>query len=180
MLADDNLVLSNAQAITATAASTNAYDIETGNKFATTFTNPSDIIGNATFFGEDLGLGRGKGEPTWQVFTGSGTPITATSLQLQFRGAPDNVTAHASKARSDLTFVIYIETDVILLANILASQRIADYAIPRRAHAAAMPRFYDANYVVAGSNFAGLTLTTYITTGDTSAQSTLGQYASNY
>ncbi len=180
MLTDNNLVLSNAQAVTATAASTNAYDIETGTTFATSFVNPNDIIGNATYFGEDLGLGRGKGEPTWQVFTGPGTPAVATSLQLQFRGAPDNVTAHASLLRSDLTFVIYIETDAILLASILASQRIADYAIPRRRHAAALPRFYDCNYVVGGSSFTGLTLTTYITTGDTSAQTTLGQYASNY
>lgn len=180
MLTDQNLVLSNGQAVTATAASTNAYDIETGNTFTTSFTAPNDVIGNATYFGEDLGLGRGKGTPAIVVFTGSGTPAAATSLQIQARGAPNNATAAASLLRSDLTFAVYIQTDAILLASILASIRLAEIDLPRRSPGAALPRFLDLNYVVAGSNFTGLTLKSYIALGDTSAQSSLGQYPSNY
>ena len=181
MLNDQNLVLSSAQAITATAASTNTYDIEIGNTVTTTFTpSPAQIIGNATYFGEDLGLGRGVGTPTIQVFSGSGTPAVATSLQIALQGAPMNGTAFASGNVSDLVFVAYIETGAIPLASILASSRLAEFDLPRRQVGAALPRFYNLEYTVGGSNFTGLTVTAFINLGDTSAQASLGQYASNY
>lgn len=180
-LQDQNLVLSSAQAITATAASTNIYDIEIGNTITTTLTAvPNMIIGNATYFGEDLGLGRGVGTPAIEVFSGSGTPITATSLRISAQGAPMNVTAAGTGNTSDLTFVTYIETDAIPLASILASSRLAAFDLPRRRVGEVMPRFLRLNYTVAGSNFAGLTVTSYINLGGTSAQTTLGQYPSNY
>lgn len=181
MLNDQNLVLSSAQAVTATAASTNTYDAEIGNTVTTTFTPaPAAIIGNATYFGEDLGMGRGVGTPTVQVFTGTGTPAVATSIQIALQGAPMNGTAFASGNVSDLVFVPYIETRGIPLASILASIQLAEFALPRREVGQVLPRFYNLNYIVVGSNFTGLTLTSYINLGDTSAQSTLGQYASNY
>lgn len=181
MLNDQNMVLSSAQAITATAASTNTYDIEIGNTVTTTFTpSPNAIIGNATYFGEDLGLGRGVGQPMIEVFSGSGTPAVATSLQIAAQGAPMNNTAFASGLVSDLVFVPYIETRGIPLASILASIRLASFALPRREAGAALPRFLNINYIVVGSNFTGLTVNAYINLGDTSAQNTLGQYPSNY
>lgn len=180
-LQDQNLVLSNAQAVTATAASTNTYDLETGLLVTTTFTKtPAAIIGNATYFGEDLGFGRGKGTPAIEVFSGSGTPAAATSLQVSFQGAPMNNTAFASGNVSDLTFTPYIQTGAIPLASILASSRICVFDYPARQVKIGMPRFVNLNYIVAGSNFTGLTLTSYINLGGTSAQDTLGQYASNY
>ncbi|MFZ5559104.1 MAG: hypothetical protein ACOZDY_20700, partial [Pseudomonadota bacterium] len=50
-----------AQAVTATAQSTNAYDLFTGNTIAVASGaySTNGIIGNASVFGEDLGLGRG-------------------------------------------------------------------------------------------------------------------------
>lgn len=182
MLNDQNLVFSDGQTITATAASTNTYDIEEGLMKTTTFTpSPNQIIGNATYFGEDLGLGRGKGTPTVSVFSGSGTPITATSLAIALQGAPDNATAHASGLVSDLVFTVYITTAAIPLASVLASIRLAEFALPRRMPpGVAIPRFLSLLYTVAGSNFSGLTLKSFINLGDTSAQNTLGQYASNY
>lgn len=180
-LQDQNLVLSSAQAITATAASTNAYDIEQGLLVTTTFTkSPSQIIGIATYFGEDLGLGRGKGTPAIEVFSGSGTPAVATSLQISAQGAPMNDTAFASGNVSDLTFVAYIQTRAIPLASILASIRLAALDLPRREVGQALPRFLNLNYIVVGSNFTGLTVTSYINMGGTSAQASLGQYPANY
>jgi hypothetical protein len=180
-LQDMNLVLSDGQVLTATAASTYIYDIELGTRITTTFvTNAPEIIGNATYFGEDLGLGRGVGTPTVEVFSGSGTPITATGLTIAFQGAPNNVTAQASGNVSDLTFVIYIQTDELLLASILPSIRLACFDVPRRRVGSNLPRFYRLNYTVDGSNFSGLTLYAYINLGGTSAQATLGQYAANY
>lgn len=177
-LMDQNLVLSSAQAITATAQSTNAYDILKGNTLlvASGAYTTNDIIGNATVFGEDLGLGRGKGTPQIEVFSGAGTPITATSLDIQLQGAPDAGTGNTS----GVTYVAYIGTEAMPLASILASSRLARFDFPQRRPGAAMPRFIALNYVVAGANFGGLTVTSYINLGGTSAQAALGQYAANF
>lgn len=177
-LMDQNLVLSSAQAITATAQSTNAYDIMNGNTLAVAsgaYTS-NQIIGNASVFGEDLGLGRGRGTPQIEVFSGAGTPATATSLDIQLQGAPDAGTGNTS----GVTYVAYIGTEAIPLASILASSRLARFDFPQRRVGAAMPRFIALNYVVAGSNFTGLTVTSYVNLGGTSAQTTLGAYPSNY
>lgn len=180
MLLDKQIQLSAAQAITATAASTNTYDQLTGNSVATgagTYTVPPNwIIGNATVFGEDLGLGRGVGEPKFVVSTGSGTPAAATSLQIVVQGAVDN----GGGTIAGLTFIPYIETRGIPLASILASSRIASIAWPKREVGQALPRFINLNYVVVGSNFTGLTVNADVTTGPDDATGTLGQYASNY
>ena len=176
-LQDQNLVLSSAQAITGTAQSTYAYDILNGNTLAVAsgaYTTNAQI-GNATYFGEDLGLGRGVGTPAIEVFSGSGTPASATSLQIAAQGAPDAGTGNTS----GVTYVINIQTQVMLLASILASIRLAAFDFPRRTPGLSMPRFIALDYVVNGS-FTGLTVTAYINLGGTSAQSTLGQYASNY
>ncbi|MET4341949.1 hypothetical protein [Bradyrhizobium sp. RT9a] len=177
-LMDQNLVLSSAQAITATAQSTNAYDILNGNTLAvaTGAYTTNAIIGNATVFGEDLGLGRGKGTPQIEVFSGAGTPITATSLDIQLQGAPDAGTGNTS----GVTYVAYIGTEAIPLASILASNRLARFDFPQRRVGAALPRFIALNYVVAGANFGGLTVNAYVNLGGTSAQSTLGNYAANF
>jgi len=178
-LMDQNLLLSSAQAITATAQSTNAYDILNGGTVAVAsgayVTN--SIIGNAAEFGEDLGLGRGVGTPAIEVFTGTGTPAAATSLQVALQGAPDAGTGNTS----GVTYVTYIETGAIPLASILSSIRLCAFDLARRVvDKTAMPRFYALDYIVVGSNFTGLTVTSYINLGGTSAQSTLGNYASNY
>jgi hypothetical protein len=180
MLMDQNLVLSAAQAVTATAASTNTIDLLQGLAIATgagTYpVPPNAIIGNATFFGEDLGLGRGKGEPVFVVTTGSGTPAAATSLQIAVQGAVDN----GGGTIAGLTFVPYIETRAIPLASIAASTRIATIAWPRREQGQGLPRFINLNYIVVGAAFTGLTLSADITLGPDTAQGTLGQYPANY
>jgi hypothetical protein len=178
-LLDQNLAFqSTPQAITATARSTLAYDLLNGNSLASTggLYSSNAIIGNATVFGEDLGFGRGKGTPTVEVFSGAGTPITATSLQISFDGAPDAGTG----STTGLTWVPYIQTGAIPIASILASNRLAVFDWPSRRVKAALPRFVSLNYIVGGANFAGLTVTSYINLGGTTAQDTLGQYASNY
>lgn len=179
-LNDQNLVFSDNQAITATAVSTRTYDMLTGDNLATaggTYTVPPNaIIGNAAFFGEDLGLGRGKGTPSVEVFTGSGTPAAATSLAIALQGAPDN----GGGTIAGLTFVPYISTRAIPLASILASSRIAQFDLPRRTDNQGLPRFLNLAYTVVGTNFTGLTLKSYINLGGTSAQGTLGAYPANY
>ena len=180
MLMDQNLNLSSAQAITATAASTNTIDLLQGLSLLTsggTYTVPPNyIIGNATYFGEDLGIGRGVGEPVFVVTTGAGTPATAASLQIAVQGAVDN----GGGTIAGLSFVPYIQTRAIPLASILASTRIATIRFPKREVGQGLPRFINMNYIVAGSNFTGLTVTSDLTLGPDDSVGTLGQYPSNY
>jgi hypothetical protein len=179
-LEDQNLVLGSAQAVTASAPTTNTYDILQGlplNSSSGTYTvPPSYIIGNATYFGEDLGHGRGVGTPAFEFFSGTGTPGGATSLQIAVQGAPDN----GGGTISGLTFTAYIETGAILLASILASIRLASMDWPRRQVNLGLPRFVQGYFNVVGSNFSGLTISSYINLGGSSSQNTLGLYPSNY
>jgi len=183
MLNDQNLVFSSAQNVTVTAASTNTYDILNGAAIATsggTYTvPPNSIIGNASFFGEDLGGGRGVGTPTVVVINVSTTaPTGGTSLQVQLQGAPDTLAAAGNI--SGLVFTPYIMSQVIPIASILAPRRLCSFDFPNRSpDNAGLPRFIQLNYVCGGT-FANLSLNAYINLGDTQAQSTLGQYPANY
>lgn len=178
---DVALQFSAAQAVTASAASTNFYDQLNGSSGTTAFTpSPANIIPvNETFFGEDLGVGQGIGTPRVIVSTIAAF-ATLTSLQVQFRGAPENSTAHASGLRSDLTFAVYIQTDTIATSLLTANTRIASFDWPMRKTGASLPRFVDLNYVVAGSNATTGTVNADVTIGDDDAQNTLQQYGSNY
>lgn len=179
---DASLQFSSAQAITASAQSTNFYDQLTGQSLTTTYTpTPTGVIWpvNETYFGEDLGLGKGLGTP--RVVVNVGTVFaTLTSLQIQFQGAPENSTSHGSGLRSDLSFVTYIQTDAIAVALLTANTRIASFNWPMRKTGQGLPRFVQLNYVVAGSNATTGTVTADVTLGDDDAQTTLGQYGSNY
>ena len=179
---DAQLQFSAAQAVTASAQSTNFYDQLTGQLLTTTFTpTPTGAIWpvNETYFGEDLGIGKGPGTPRIVVETGT-VFATLTSLQIQFQGAPMNNTAFGSGNRSDLVFVTYIQTDTIAVALLTANTRIASFDWPMRKTGQALPRFVQLNYAVAGSNATTGTINADITLGDDDAQSTLSQYGSNY
>lgn len=177
---DKQLQFSSAQAVTASAQSTNFYDQLTGELDTTTFTTaPNDIWGNATYFGEDLGIGKGLGTPriivsAVQVFA------TLTSLQVAFQGAPNNVTAQASGLRSDLVFVTYIETDAIAAALLTANTRIASFDWPMRKTGQALPRFVQLDYIVGGSSATTGTINGDVTLGDDDATNTLQFYPNNF
>ena len=180
---DAALQFSNAQAITASAQSTYFYDQLTGEQDTTTFTKaPNAIWGNTaeeTYFGEDLGIGKGLGTP--RVVVNVGTVFaTLTSMQVAFQGAPNNATAQASGNRSDLTFATYIETDTIALALLTANTRIAAFTWPMRKTGQGLPRFVQLDYIVAGSNATTGTVTSDVTLGDDDAQTTLPYYPNNY
>lgn len=178
---DANLQFSNAQALTAAADSTNFYDQLTGELDTTTFTKaPNEIFSvNETYFGEDLGIGKGPGTPRVIVSVGTAF-LTVTTIQIQFRGAPNNATAQASGNRSDLTFAIYMQTDTIALALLTANTRIASFDWPMRKTGQALPRFVDLHYAITGPSATAGTLNADITLGDEDAQSTLPYYGSNY
>jgi len=135
------------------------------------------------FWGEDLGLGRGVGTPTVDVYmtaTAATPPAGGTSIQVILAGAVDN----GSGSVSGLTFTPYITSAAIPLAQLLANlaqnwNQIAEFDLPRRPIGTPLPRFLQLQYVAVGT-FTGLNLKGYIGLGDTSAEDTLGQYAANY
>jgi len=177
-----NLVLSSAQAVTATAVSQFTYDLETGLLVTTasTFTNRrqrSSAMRRSSARTSASAVVSVRLRSKYSPAHHAGGGYFATGA---VPGAPMNNTAFASGNVSDLVFTPYIMTGAIPLASILASSRIAVFDYPARQVKIGMPRFVNLNYVVVGPNFTGLTLTSYINTGGTSAQDTLGQYASNY
>jgi len=177
---DAKLQFSAGQVITASAQSTYFYDQLTADQDTTTFnTSPSDIWGTATYFGEDLGIGKGLGTPRILVNTGT-VFATLTSLQVAFQGAPNNATAQASGNRSDLVFVTYIESAAIGVALLTANSRIMSFDWPMRETGQALPRFVQLDYIVGGSSATTGTITADVTLGDDDATNTLPQYPNNY
>ena len=87
MFFDNSLFLSSAQAVTATANSTNIYDVTgagSGNAPALTF-------GTSTTFGDDIGIGDGIAIP--QLIVTIPTAFTTSNggtLQVSLQSAPDN------------------------------------------------------------------------------------------
>lgn len=157
MILDSQLIFSGSslgstaagQAITTTAASTNVIDLlGVGSGVAST-----NRIGNATVFGEDLGIGDGVNIPrvgVWITQTFSG----GTSLNVQFQGAIDN----GSNAPG--TWTTYDETGALLTAILTTSSSTPESGVirmswPHRALNAAMPRFIRLNYVVVGTYSLG-------------------------
>jgi len=169
MFLDNSLQLSNAQAITSTAAATNTYDITgagVGNAPAMTF-------GNATTYGNDIGQGDGAAAPIYAIvfFT---TPFVSgggATLQVQIESAPDN------GSNSPGTYSVISQTAALSVAQ-LNSGRPLLLPIPPRTLSEALPRFYTLNYVVGTSTFSAGAITAWF--GINPMTLPFGIYANNY
>lgn len=150
MIMDSSLIFSTNQAITATAASTNTIDLTgvgSGNA-------PNLSFGNASTFGEDLGIGDGEAIP--KVYVAITTAFaTLTSLNIAFQGAPD------SGSNTPGTWTTYGETGAIPVASLTLNGVIRLFWDPVQI-AAALPRFIRLYYTVAGSNATAGALSAYI------------------
>lgn len=134
------------QAITATAASTNLFDV-TG---AGSGNSPAMIGANGvnTALGFDIGAGQGAAEPRIQLSLGTVTTATGT-LTIQVQAAPDNgsyspgtyVTLYQSAALTG-TSQLFAGESIELPIPAIPPGLIAN-GVP--------PRFYRINYVVTGS-----------------------------
>lgn len=145
---DNALLLSNAQAITVTAPSTNIYDV-TG---AGAGVKPNLVFGTSAVFGADIGTGDGAARPT-AYFT-VGTPFTAggsATMQFQIQAAIDN------GSNSPSTYTTIAETDAIAVATLTAGTNF-NIPIPPITAGEALPRFYRFNYVVATGPMTGGTI----------------------
>ena len=151
---DNTLLLSNAQAITTTAASTTVYDI-TG---AGAGNAPSMTFGTGNAVGADIGTGNGK-EALHAFFLVTTTGTGAGTITFQVQAAP----ASGNNAGTYVT----LSASQAFVGTTLTAGDVIDLPIPPYASAAALigpamgqPRFYRFNYVVSGS--ATATVSAYI------------------
>lgn len=152
---DNALLLSNAQAITTTAASTTVYDV-TG---AGAGNAPSMSFGTGNAAGIDIGTGDGIAIPHafFEVIT-TGTGAGTVTFQVQAAPASGNNAG---------TYVTLAASQAFVGTTLIAGD-VIDLPVPPYASAAAqigpgmgaLPRFYRLNYVVSGS--ATVTVTAYI------------------
>lgn len=159
---DQNLVFSDTQVITATAASTSSYDMSGGTLFS--------ISPNQTRFGQDLGIGDGVAIPkvlgiVTATFSTGGSP----TLNVQFQGSTDSS-----------TWTTYVETGAIAAAVLLINSRIFAIDWPVRLIGAAMPRYVRLNYVVASGPFTTGSLFSAIVLGRDDSTFDQSQYGSGY
>ncbi len=150
---DNSLLLSSAQAVTTTAASTNIYDI-TG---AGSGNAPALVWGTSTVFGADIGAGDGVARPTAYftvptAFTSSGSTATLT---VAIQAAIDN----GSDAPG--TYYTLASTRIFTTAELAAGFNF-NLPIPPIASSDPLPRFYRFNYTVASGPFTAGNLTAVI------------------
>lgn len=151
MRLDSSLVFSNSQSLVAGAGvsipSTNVIDIlGLGVGVA-----PTAIIGNASLFGEDIGIGDGMGIPRLLVTVGT-TFVTANAatLNVQLQGAVDTAVTHQPG-----TWNTFVETGAIAAANLAAPASstdptgvIARLDIAPAFPAGTLPRYLRLNYSI--------------------------------
>lgn len=146
---DNSLILSNAQAITGDAASTNIYDITgagSGNAPAMIFGQDSD--GSALLPGADMGTGDGAARPTFQFsVTESFVSGGGATLQILIQGAVDN------GSNSPGSYVTIVATDDMTVANLTAGT-VFNIPLPPLAAGQALPRFYRVYYDAKTSTFS--------------------------
>lgn len=151
---DNSLLLSNAQAITTTAASTSLYDVTgagSGNAPSMIFgLNPS--TGAAALPGADIGTGDGIVQPV-AFFTVTTLGTGAGTVTFAVQAAPDN------GSNSPGTYVTLASSGAYVGTTLLKGNQII-LPIPPFAQIApgmGTPRFYRFNYTVSGSATVSVT-----------------------
>jgi hypothetical protein len=145
MQLDASSILSNAQAVTVTAASTGVYDTA-GLGVGVPVNNRVGVSG--TVFGSDMG---GGGPLTSAPQLGAWVTTTftaggAATLQIQLQAAVDNGSGGAG------TWDTIMATDTVAVALLVSGTPgapLASFTVPRRYQGQNFPRFYRLNYVVA-------------------------------
>lgn len=116
---------------------------------------PTNIIGNATTFGEDIGVGDGFAIPKLLVTVGTAfvTGGSAT-LNAQLQAAPDTAVTFVPG-----TWQTIVETGTLTAAQLTAGQVIARFDIPPVFPANLSPRYLRLNFVTpSGQSFSAGTI----------------------
>lgn len=143
-------LLSNAQAVTTTAASTNVYDV----MGAGVGVAPNQSTGNGPVGFDIAGAGDGIAHPT-AYFTINNTGTGAGTITFKIQAAPNN-------ANNEGTYVDVGSSSAYVGTTLTAGKVIVVPITPYNpiGSGMGMPRFYRADYVVSGS--ATVTVTAFI------------------
>lgn len=147
MILDALLQFSSAQAITATAVSTNIIDL------GVTSGIPSSASGGGA---RDIGIGD---DPAMKLLVQVITTFTsggAGTLQIALQGAVDN------GAGAPAAFSTWWTSPAYALATLNAGSRLFDMDMPRPPDGIAIPRFLQMNYINATAVFTGGTISSFI------------------
>lgn len=148
---DQTLLLSSAQAITSTAASTNIYDV-TGYGAGVA---PLMSFGNAAKAQFDIGLADGVAVPYLMMSIGTTfTTSNGATLQVQIQAAVDN-------SNSPGSYTTIVETDAFAVTPLKAGATLL-IPIPPVTLGESLPRFYRVNYLVGTGIFTAGTVTSVI------------------
>lgn len=177
MFLDALVQFSTAQAITATAASTNIYDVTgAGSGNAPNMIGGVTAAGAATLIGFDIGDGDGIAIP--EVYVDVSTSFASgggATLQIVLQAAPDN----GSNAPG--TYVTIYQSAVLTVAQLTSNAAIQFQVpeVPPSTFGEAMPRFYRLNYVVATSTFSAGALNANLVLNPSNGTK-IKNYPSNY
>lgn len=145
---DNTLLLSNAQAITTTAASTVIYDVTgagSGNAPAMTFGTSSNDVG------ADIGVGQGAAEPG-VLFTVTTNGTGTGTITFQIQAAPNSANSPGSYVTLSSS-AAFVGTDLDVGDQIWLP--IPPFALIEPGMT--VPRFYRANYVQTGDGAVSVT-----------------------
>jgi hypothetical protein len=118
-------------------------------------TPPANIIGNATVFGEDIGVGGTGPQPTLIVSVGTAF-VTANSgtLNVQLQAAVDTAVTFQPG-----TWITLVETGAIAASNLTAGEILARYDMPPAFPPGTLPRYLRLNFSTAtGTSFSAGTI----------------------
>ena len=141
-------ILSSAQAITTSVASTNVFDV-TGAGSG----NAPTMIGNqglATNLGTDLGQGQNPGHPG-VLFTVTTTGTGAGTVDFEVQAAPDN------GSYSPGTYVALTRSAPVVGTSLTAGLQVYLPIPPIPSNFSGLPRFYQGYYTVSGSATVSVT-----------------------
>lgn len=126
-------------------------------------TAPPNIIGNASVFGEDIGIGGGFLMPKLICLTGTAfTTANSATLNIALQGAVDQGSGGSYQPG---TWITATETGTMTAAQLTAAIAVARFDWPPAFPAGTLPRYLRLNFTVAASTaftagtiaFAGLT-----------------------
>ena len=123
---------------------------------------PPNIIGNATLFGSDMGIGGYQAELVVSIGTALATSDGAT-LNVQVQGAPDAGTPTYQPG----TWQTLMETGALSIAQTAANLYVARFKWPPPAVPATLrPRFYRLNFLIPAATqlTAGTISNAFVTT----------------
>ena len=163
MILDNNMVFANALTLTTNSdTASSVFDLATGQMLTgstyTAATALNLVWGNASVFGEDLGIGDGVGVP--KFFTNVSTAITTSNsatLNIQLQGAIDA----GGTTISGLTWTTEVETGAIAVANLTLNAVVGKLWWPHRGAGQALPRFIRFNYNLGTGQFTAGAVSTY-------------------